>query len=110
MSQVAPFFSEMEHYISESRAAIANGQEVELLGLDEKINRLCEMVEGLSKEEQMMYEDRLQALLEELNALGLDLKAQHESIRNIPLHRNANVAYKTADSRDNFGIRKDEEK
>lgn len=109
MTQVGPFFAEMEQYISDSRAAVAEGKEFELTALDEKIGRLCDMVLALSPEEQSLYEGRLEELLGGLNALGLELKSQHEDTKNIPMHRQANVAYRTADSRDNFGIRDEDE-
>lgn len=110
MSQVAPFFSEMEKYISDSRSAVAAGKEFELTGLDEKIDKLCALILDLSDEERMMYENRLQDLLASLNALGLEMKEQVEGVKNIPQHRNANVAYRTADSRDNFGKRDEDKK
>ena len=105
MTQVAPFFSELEKYIEGGRAAIAAGEELSLAGLDDNIDTLCTMIMALSEEERLMYEERLKELLGRLNALGLELKAQMEGVKELPKHRNASVAYQTADSRDNFGVR-----
>jgi archaellum component FlaC len=105
MSQVAPFFAEMEQFIEQGRATIAAGQELSLVGLDENIDRLCTLMMELSQEERMMYENRLQDLLGGLNTLGNELREQVSAIQEIPQHRNATIAYQRADSRDNFGIR-----
>lgn len=106
--QVGPFFKEMETYISESRIAVASGKEIDLHGLNVKIEELCNMILNLSPDDQRLYEDRLQELLSSLNSLGLEMKAQFE-VMDFAAHRQANVAYKTADSRDNFGKRDDED-
>lgn len=103
MNQIAPFFAQLEDYIRNSRVGIAMGEDLDLTGLDQKIGALCDMVFELSKEEQAMYEKRLQDLLSGLNELGLELKTQMETIKELPKHKNASVAYKTADARDNFG-------
>lgn len=108
--QVGPFFNDMEKFISDSRAHIAAGQDVDMAGLDSNIEKLCNMILALSDEEQRLYEDRMRDMLVSLNELGIELKAQMEGdVRDIPMHRAASVAYKTADSRDNFGIRKEDE-
>jgi hypothetical protein len=109
MTLLAPFFTEMEHFIDSSRKAVAAGEELSLAGLDERIDALCERVLALSQEERLIYESRLQELLLGLNALGLDMKANMGLPNDIPQHRTASVAYKTADSRDNFGARAPEE-
>lgn len=107
MTQVAPFFTEMEKFIADGRATVAAGDELSLLGLDNRIEQLCTIIAALSPEEQMMYEARLQDLLAGLNALGLELKQQFEG-GVIVQHKNAAIAYQTADSRDNFGVREEE--
>lgn len=109
MTQVAPFFAEMESYIATSRQKIAAGKDIELKGLDEKIEALCNLIISLSPEEQNLYQGRLEDLLGDLNSLGNELKTQMDGFKDLPTHRHANVAYKTADSRDNFGKR-DEKK
>ena len=105
MTQVELFFSEMENYIAESRKVVAQSRELDMRGLDEKIEALCNMILELDKDGQAQYEDRLRNLLGNLNELGNEMRAQVEGIKDIPQHRAASVAYKTADSRDNFGHR-----
>ena len=107
MSHVGPFFQEMEEYISESRIAVASGREIDLHGLNLKIESLCNMILDLSPDDQRLYEERLQDLLTNLNTLGVEMKAQFETL-DLLTHRQANIAYKTADSRDNFGKRGDD--
>lgn len=107
MSQVTTLFSEMERYISESRSHVADGKDISLQSLDANIEKLCNMVLTLTPEDQEIYEPRLQGLLLNLNALGLEMKEQN-SLHELPMRRNASVAYKTADSRDNFGKRDEE--
>lgn len=109
MTQVAPFFSKMENYIQGIRNDIVAGKNVEMVALDENIGHLCDMVMKLSEEERMMYEERLHQLLESLNMLGRELKDHFGEGDSIAAHRNATVAYKTADSRDNFGKREEDE-
>ncbi len=108
MSQhVGSFFSNMEEYIASSRAAVAAGDDLDMAGLDNAIETLCDMIQTMPAGDQQLYEPRLQDLLMSLNALGQEMKAQ-AGLQDIPKHRNASVAYKTADSRDNFGKRDDE--
>ena len=106
--KVTPFFAEMEHFIGECRKMVDEGQEPDMQGLDNKTGTLCEMILALSQDERVLHERRLQELLASLNTLGNEMRIK-EGIKEIPQHRNASVAYKTADSRDNFGKR-DEEK
>jgi hypothetical protein len=105
MSKITPFFAEMENYISNCRRDIASGKDVDMQGMEIKIEALCNMVWEQSEVERLVYEPRLRSLLENLNELGKDLKEQIDGTRDIPQHRAASVAYKTADSRDNFGKR-----
>ncbi|MDX2073554.1 MAG: hypothetical protein SFX19_04215 [Alphaproteobacteria bacterium] len=105
MTEIAPLFTEMEQYIAASRATVAAGEELEMHKLDERIGQLCDMIEALSNDDRRTYESRLQELLSNLNALGNEMREQSGNVAEIPKHRNASVAYQTADSRDNFGKR-----
>ena len=104
----ATLFAELEEYVASSRAQVEAGADVDLAGLDANIEKLCNLVLSMSPDDQQLYAPRLEDLLHGLNALGLALKAQHD-ITQLPMHRNASVAYKTADSRDNFGRREEGE-
>jgi len=109
MNDIAPFFTEMEDYIRICRETIAVCEDVQLTGLDDRIDRLCNLVLALSPDERLQYEERLQTLLADLNSLGEEMRAQYVGVTELPKHRNASVAYKTADSRDNFGKRDEKE-
>jgi len=108
MTQIAPFFSEMEDYIHDSRIKLSRGEDFDMAGLDAKIESLCDRVLDMPEKERLMYEDRLKQLLDGLNTLGLELRDKIEGIKELPTHKRAHAAYKTADSRDNFGKRDDE--
>ncbi len=109
MTTVPAFFTEMERYIEGSRKAVAEAKDFDLTGLDGKIDALCNMILELSQEERILYEVDLQNLLGNLNALGNEMRDQFSNVQEIPQHRKASIAYQTADSRDNFGNRDEEE-
>lgn len=108
MTTIPAFFSEMERYIADSRKAVAEARDFELVGLDNNIDALCNMILALSQEERLLYETDLQNLLGNLNTLGNEMRDQFGAVQEIPQHRKASVAYQTADSRDNFGNREEE--
>lgn len=102
MNPIEPFFSEMEDYIQDSRDKLASGRDIDMLGLDIKVEALCNMVLDMPQPDRVRYEPKLQHLLEGLNALGEELR---EKMGGVSEHKRAHAAYKTADSRDNFGQR-----
>jgi len=109
MTQVAAFLVEMEEYIAEARSQVALYQEIDLHALDARIGTMCDMVMELSGDERMQYEERLQKMLAALNDLGNEMKEKMGAPEDLQVHKRASVAYKTADSRDNFGFRKNED-
>lgn len=102
MNPVEPFFTEMQDFIQESRDKLAAGKDIDMLGLDIKVEALCNMVLDLPQPDRVRYEPKLQHLLEGLNALGNELR---DKMGGVSEHKRAHAAYKTADSRDNFGNR-----
>lgn len=113
MTQLNPekFFDDVSKFIAESRAIIERGDVVQLDGLDEEVARLCEAVLHLSQDERLKYADTLQRLLKDLNLLATELTTQRDTIaaqiHDLSDHRRANVAYKKADSADDFGKKSD---
>ncbi len=111
MSAQPPYkiFEEVSDLITESRAMLLSGEMIELAGLDERVNNLCEAILALTEEERTLYADKLQYLMVELQTLGDTLKAGKdklgEEILDIPSHRKATVAYLTVDASD--GKKKD---
>ena len=103
---------EVAAFIAESRALIDKGAFLELDGLDEQVKQLCDMVMGLSKEQRMQCADKMEVLVQELNALAAELTVQREAvaseIRGLGEHRKAHVAYSAADATDAFGKKKDD--
>ena len=102
MMSPEPLFLELEAYLHKSREQLAKGEDFSLEGLDKKITRLCDCVAALpGQDERLSYAEKLRKLLAELNALGKEIF--HQNTKELPRHQSANVAYKKADSRDNFG-------
>lgn len=107
MMKPEPLLAEIKEMIGLSRVYLAANGEFSLKGLDDKVAVLCGVIMALPKEEQPEHVAALEILLADLNSLGQGLSAQgaefFASLKEVKTHRNASVAYKTADSRDNFG-------
>lgn len=103
MSNHQELFENIAKFISNSRNLLEQDAMVEMAGLDNQVQELCEKILNLSGEEQTKYADSLQHLLNELTLLGNDLTSKREEIasemRDISNHKKANVAYKTADAK-----------
>lgn len=106
-------FDDIERFITESRALLKAGEMLEMQGLDEQVRTLCQTVLQLSQEERVAAADRMQHVLAELKALGESMTETRdnlaEEIRGLSTQKKAATAYKIADSRDDFGKRKEEE-
>jgi hypothetical protein len=102
-------FDRLTFFIEEGNKLLATGQSMELSGLEEQIDMLCGAVMDLPEVERVQYQERLTDLLNELTKLGKGLIEHHrdivEELQSLPSQKKANIAYKTADSRDNFGKR-----
>lgn len=111
--QPEKLFEDVEQFIAENRAILARGEFVELEGLDGEVKRLCESILQLSQDERVAHSEKLQSLLNELNALANELAAQRDKISGeihaLSQHRQAHVAYKKADSTDEFGSKNKDE-
>ncbi len=105
MSDLETLFIEAETIIIDSSAKLRIAEDFELAGLEQKIETLCNRVMLESPELQQTLVPRLTTILENLTMLGTGLKQAMGDVPAIPVHKAANVAYKVADSRDNFGKR-----
>ncbi len=105
MSDLELLFAEAENIITDGSAKLRIAEDFELVGLEQKIETLCGRVVLESPEIQQNLVPRLTAILENLTMLGTGLKQAMGDVPAIPVHKAANVAYKVADSRDNFGKR-----
>jgi hypothetical protein len=99
-------FKDIAQFVKESRALLEAGAIMELGGLDQRVNMLCEQVLSLSQEERLLHADRLQTLLKELSELGEALVAQRDKLGGeavqLAQQKKANTAYRTAEASDNF--------
>lgn len=97
-------FKHIETFVVDSRILLGQGASVELAGLDEKVQVLCNQVLQLSQDDRVEYAELLQKLLEELTLLGEDMLKQKDAIANeiryLSSHKKASVAYKVADATD----------
>jgi hypothetical protein len=94
-------FDDISQFVSESRVLLDQGAMMELAGLDQRVNALCEAVLLLSQEERITYANRLQELFGELKTLGEEMVRQRDSmsemVRQLSDHKKASVAYRTTD-------------
>ena len=105
MNELERLFIEAETIIADGRAKLRLSEDFELAGLEQKIETLCNRVMTESPELQQALVPRLTAILENLTTLGTGLKQAIGDMPAITVHKAANIAYKTTDSRDNFGKR-----
>lgn len=95
-------FKNIELFVADSRALLGQGATVELAGLDEQVQNLCNQVLKLSQDDRLEYADLLQKLLGELTLLGEDMLKQKDAVANeiryLSSHKKASVAYKVADA------------
>ena len=106
-ANVQDLFRDIEEYISQSMEFLAQGQIMELNGLDQQVHRLCQEVVQLSDEERERHAERMQVMVASLSTLAEALQKQKDVIgaelNQSHVARKASIAYKQADSRDNFG-------
>lgn len=92
---------------------LAEGHVIDLSGMERDVQALCEAILEFSIQERENYTAELEVLYQALSQFGDELVQAREDLRRqiqaISSHRNANVAYKTADSRDEFGERANDE-
>lgn len=86
---------------------LEKGFVIDLSGMEREVEELCKAVLALPVQERENYAAGLEKLYRSLADFGDDLTKARDEIRRqiqtISSHRKANVAYKTADSRDEFG-------
>jgi hypothetical protein len=105
-------FGEISRYINDSRAMLEKGRFLELVGLDEQVQLLCEAVLKLSQQEKSIYADKLEQIVKDLDALAEEMHRQKAlvagELSGMSTHRKANIAYQQADATDSFGKKNDE--
>ena len=93
--------------VAHGQQKLSEGFVIDLSGMEREVEELCKAVLELSVQERENYAAGLEQLYQSLSQFGDDLTRARDEIRKqiqtISSHRKANVAYKTADSRDDFG-------
>jgi hypothetical protein len=111
-ANVQDLFRDIENYIAQSMAFLAQGQIMELNGLDQQVHALCLEVVRLSDDERELHAERMQAMVASLSRLAEALQTQKDlvatELNQSHVARKASIAYKQADSRDNFGNKAEE--
>jgi len=105
-------FDGIMQFIAESRELLESGAVMELAGLDDQVRSLCDAVLQLSQEERVLYADRLQHVLADLQILGEAMVTQRdlvaEEIRSISHHKKAASAYRVAEASDGYKNEEDQ--
>jgi|GEM_PF-2978979 len=89
-------------YIHEATKLVKNGDYIELVGLEEQVTKMCQIVQNLSVEESMSMRDDLDRMMEELDALqALFMKTRDrvaKELGSVGKHRQAALAYKQSEN------------
>jgi hypothetical protein len=99
-------FDGIAQFIAESRALLDANKMLELSGLDDHVQSLCDAVLQLSQEDRLKYADRLQFLLGDLKALGDNMVEKREvlaeEMRHVSHHKKASTAYRVVEASDGY--------
>ena len=102
MAQANATLNQITAFVRESNAKVRGGQEVDLTGLDTRVQNFCEKILAFPQENALAYEVALQQLSEDLVALQQSLEeaqaAVGDELNGVNSHQNATKAYKKADS------------
>lgn len=108
MIDMEVLFAEVETTIREGQAKLDERADFDLSGLQHQVESLCNYVTSQPQEIQQSLVPRLSNILQDLTMLGQGLKAEIGEPQKLQNRKAAHVAYKIADSRDNFGKRDDD--
>lgn len=100
-------FNKVSQFVTESRELVKSGAMMEIQGLEDRIESLCQMVLGLSQEDRLRYADKLQHLLTDIGKLGEEMMVLRDAIgneiRSLNTMKKASVAYRVVDASDDYG-------
>ena len=68
-------------FMEDCRKLLEEGNEVSVVGLDDQVKELCDVLNAMPVREGDKFEPKLQTLIDELDALGNALMAQRDAIR-----------------------------
>lgn len=80
-SYIEQLFGDIVAYIEQAKQTLQAGEWVDLKGLDEEVQRLCEGVAGLSREQAKEYAPELGFLHEQMQALQQVMSEKHAEVR-----------------------------
>lgn len=89
-------------YIKEATRLMKNGDYIELVGLEDQVTKMCQIVQGLSIEESMSMRDDLDRMMQDLDALQALFMESRDRIAkelgSVGKHRQAALAYKQSEN------------
>ena len=106
--EVRSALDQAQQAIAAASALVAEGQVVDLAGLDEGIGRICGDIAALPKPERLTYKPQLLSLIDALNRLVGMIEARHgemaAALSGVASRRSAVSAYgKSANAGDRTG-------
>lgn len=95
--QVRTALDDVQRAIVTATTMVADGQQIDLSGLDQGVASLCGDIAALSVDERRDFKPRLLALIDELGRLVREIETQHKKIAtaltDVNSRRNAVNAY-----------------
>lgn len=104
MSEQTPkeLLTQIRSFIATAKAHLAGGGDVDMTGLDGKVRELCDRVLDMPKPEADAYAVEMEALVEELDALKIDMVTAQAGLRQqiegLNLRHKAAKAYTTSEA------------
>ncbi len=92
---------DLKVYISKAKEIVAQGDYIELEGLDKQVHRMCQAISTLSVEESRQFKDELDELMIDLDELQQRFVASRDALgkelSGVSKHKQASVAYKQSE-------------
>jgi Na+/phosphate symporter len=101
-TDIETLFSAISEYIANSNALLEKGALLELKGLDDSVQLMCDTLVAMSQDQRVQYADKLQQLQEDLNKLGQTIVTMRDKLGSEILgtgeHKRASVAYRKGET------------
>ena len=95
-------YQDITDYIANARAIIDSGEYIELENLDGRVAELCDTIRAMEPEQSTAFADRLDTLLEDLNALQRSFIESRDNLqgelKGVVKHHRANKAYQQSEA------------
>lgn len=90
-------FEQVREYINDAHEICERGEYIELVGLDDRVQQMCEAIQAMTQEEAKTYEQELESLMQKLDGLQEILvqrrDALGEEVSDTNKHQQAARAY-----------------